>query len=690
MIPPQPLNWNMNPLAFNVGNVTDHSLLLGPAERADVLVDFSQFAGQTLIMYNDAAAAFPAIDPRYDYYTGNPDQTSEGGTPSTQPGFGPNTRAIMQVRVGSGVSVGNPLDGVTVTYGGSDYASAPDVVFTGGTPTTPAIGQAYGAIDHAAIVSGGYGYNTIPTVTFSAPQMPGGVTATGYAVIGGGGRVTAIVVTNKGNGYTSAPSVSFSNVGAIVSAVAASALTITGVSLLNPGAGYQSKPSVALVGGSGYGAMAVAILQAGPGYDMDTLKAVFAKTVDKRGVFEVAQHPIIVPQAAYNSAYNTSFPTDQPTQYIGLQDFSKTFLSHTLASLTLVSGGAGYPVSSTQPVVITGGGGSSAVATATIDASGAVTELTLVDPGNGYTSAPTVSIPGGTTDAVATATVALVTDIKFQPKAIHDEMNAAFDPVYGRMSGNLGLELPITNALTQNLVLYGYASPPVEVLRDSITPLGTLEDGTQIWKVTHNGVDTHPIHFHLFDVQLVNRVAWDAAMLPPEPNELGWKETVRMNPLEHCIVAIRPRSPVLPFDIPNSNRLIDVTQPVDYPLMGGALGWLDPLGNAAPVVNHMVNFGWEYVWHCHILSHEEMDMMHAMSFATKPKAPSTLTGTRFVGPNRINLTWVNNSLGATGYRIERASDANFTTGLVTNNIIGVVTSYNDTNGSFQLALTTTG
>ena len=37
-----------------------HSLLLAPAERADVIVDFSQFAGKTLILYNDAPAAFPA------------------------------------------------------------------------------------------------------------------------------------------------------------------------------------------------------------------------------------------------------------------------------------------------------------------------------------------------------------------------------------------------------------------------------------------------------------------------------------------------------------------------------------------------------------------------------------------------------------------------------------------------------
>ena len=40
-----------------------HSLLLAPAERADVIVDFSKFAGKTLILYNDAPAAFPARVP---------------------------------------------------------------------------------------------------------------------------------------------------------------------------------------------------------------------------------------------------------------------------------------------------------------------------------------------------------------------------------------------------------------------------------------------------------------------------------------------------------------------------------------------------------------------------------------------------------------------------------------------------
>ena len=84
---------------IQVLNVKEHALLLGPAERADVIVDFSQFAGSTLILYNDSPAPIPANDLRVDYYTGNPDNTDTGGTFSTIPGYGPNTRTVMQFRV---------------------------------------------------------------------------------------------------------------------------------------------------------------------------------------------------------------------------------------------------------------------------------------------------------------------------------------------------------------------------------------------------------------------------------------------------------------------------------------------------------------------------------------------------------------------------------------------------------------
>jgi FtsP/CotA-like multicopper oxidase with cupredoxin domain len=437
VIPSRPITWNLNATTFNAGNVDQHSLLLGTAERADVIVDFSQYPGATLILYNDAPAAFPAADPRYDYYTNNPDQTEEGGAPSTQPGHGPNTRTIMQIRVS----------------------------------------------------------NATPDATF----------------------------------------------------------------------------------------------------DLDVLKTIFAKTGAKRGVFEASQDPILIPQAAYNSAYNvTNLPADAAAAYVQLQEFSKTF----------------------QP----------------IDA-------------NGVLQAP-VTLP-------------------IEPKALQDEMGEVYDMGYGRMSGMLGLEFPVTSSAFNQFVVYGYASPPVELIKGtanlSTTPIGSLNDGTQIWKITHNGVDTHTIHTHLYSVQLVNRVAWDGGLIPPDPNELGWKETFRVNPLEHTIVALRPNTPapsLVPFEVPNSVRLIDPTMPEGAALMPPPPnGWFDPLGNPiAEVTNHYVNFGWEYVYHCHILAHEEMDMMHAVAFAVPPKAPSNLTGNLLgSGANRrVVLNWNDNSTTETGFTVQRA------------------------------------
>ena len=160
--------------------------------------------------------------------------------------------------------------------------------------------------------------------------------------------------------------------------------------------------------------------------------------------------------------------------------------------------------------------------------------------------------------------------VKIEPKAIHDEMNSAAFDEFGRMSANMGLEVvPATPAL-QNIVLYPYVNPPTELIDATnlpdpsgvdVTPISRADDGTQIWKITHNGVDTHPLHFHLYDVQLLNRVTWDNIISPPDANELGWKDTVRVSPLEDTIVALRPVLPVLPFELPNSIRLLNPMTP---------------------------------------------------------------------------------------------------------------------------------
>lgn len=440
VIPPQHITWVTDPTVFNAGNVDRHSLLIGPAERADVIVDFSAFAGKTLILYNDAPAAFPARDPRYDYYTGNADLRDTGGAPTTLPGYGPNTRTVMQIKV-------------------ADIAPA-------------------------------------------------------------------------------------------------------------------------------------------PAFAMVPLQTAFAHKADGSGVFESSQHPIIVGQGAYNTAYGTSFHNSGPLDgFARITDFSLTF--DTLSGVRM-------------------------------------------------------------------------NNFPFQPKAIQDEMGEAFEQEYGRMSGNLGLEVPLTQAgVAQNLILYPYVNPASELINASalpyamdlnnpgykVQPISMADDGTQIWKITHNGVDTHPIHFHLFDVQLVNRVGWDGIIRPPDANELGWKDTLRVSPLEDTIVALRPIIPVVPFDLPNSVRPLNPMMPLGSTLMFNSTDAnADPTG---PIVNELVNFGWEYVWHCHILSHEEMDMMRPISVAVPPKSPTGLSGTVTAsGTNRlVVLTWTDNSANETGFVIRRALTA---------------------------------
>jgi hypothetical protein len=243
------------------------------------------------------------------------------------------------------------------------------------------------------------------------------------------------------------------------------------------------------------------------------------------------------------------------------------------------------------------------------------------------------------------------------------------------MSGNLGLEAPNAQAGQQNLILYPFVNPSSENLKGvelppgaTVTPIASATDGTQLWKVTHNGVDTHPIHFHLFHVQLINRVGWDGIIRKPDLNELGWKDTVRISPLEDTIVAVRPVIPKAPFGIEDSVRPLNPAMPIGSPL---GFNNTDANGNpiTPPITNQMVSFGWEYVWHCHILSHEEMDMMRPMTVSvsrTLPRAP-VVTYTRNGG---VVLTWTDGTpvtpdLGPTwgnpaaevGYRIERADVA---------------------------------
>ena len=71
-----PSDHPFDPVRHNAHDTTGYSLVLAGAERADVLIDFSDCGGESFILYNDALSPFPDGGDDVDYYTGSLD--SEG------------------------------------------------------------------------------------------------------------------------------------------------------------------------------------------------------------------------------------------------------------------------------------------------------------------------------------------------------------------------------------------------------------------------------------------------------------------------------------------------------------------------------------------------------------------------------------------------------------------------------------
>jgi hypothetical protein len=113
-----------------------------------------------------------------------------------------------------GTQIGSKVQQVYITNPGFGYTVNPGIVFISIPPNT-GIGAAAttrisdGVVGIVTISSGGSGYTTTPTVTFSSPGI--GTTATGIAVVSAAGSITNIYVTNGGSGYTSPPTVTISN-----------------------------------------------------------------------------------------------------------------------------------------------------------------------------------------------------------------------------------------------------------------------------------------------------------------------------------------------------------------------------------------------------------------------------------------------------------------------------------------------
>jgi spore coat protein A, manganese oxidase len=109
---------------------------------------------------------------------------------------------------------------------------------------------------------------------------------------------------------------------------------------------------------------------------------------------------------------------------------------------------------------------------------------------------------------------------------------------------------------------------------EPVTENPTL-DSVEIWSLINLTEDSHPIHLHLVRFQILDRRPFDvftylndrelrytAAAIPPDANEAGWKDVVRADP-----------------------------------------------GMVTRIVIRFEGFVGRYVWHCHVLEHEDYEMM---------------------------------------------------------------------------------
>ncbi len=437
VIPNQPVTYRYDRRDPTVLNVDRHALLLAPGEQADVLVDFATVApGTTVILYNDAPAPLPGLDPRYDHHTDAPDRTAEGGTPPSRPGYGPNTRTLLQFRVG-------------------------------GTPA--------------------------------------------------------------------------------------------------------------------------------PRYDLSRLRDRLPRA------YAASQRPPIVPQPAYDPAFGT-------------RTAGETTVPVHATTVRFTPAGAGGPV--LLPLAV---------------------------------------------------------------KAVQQ----VFEPGHGRLTGRLGVGHPLGGPLAPAVLPLGPADPATEVVHvsDPATPVGAPADGTQLWRIRGAGRQTQAIRLDGVDLQLVNRVGWDGTLRPPEDNELGWKQVVRVNPREDVVVALRPVPPPLPFKIGDSVRLLDPGRPAGARTGSTPVSPVD--GRPALVVNQLANLGWEYRWHSQLAGHRDQGMSRPLVLRVAPKAPTGLTATPAPGSATalpaITLAWTGNGSrpAATSHLLQRATDPTFTEGLTAITVAAAATRYTD-------------
>jgi spore coat protein A len=179
-----------------------------------------------------------------------------------------------------------------------------------------------------------------------------------------------------------------------------------------------------------------------------------------------------------------------------------------------------------------------------------------------------------------------VMQFRVSANATHDAsvMPAALRPV-ARMAESLAVQNRVLSLIEWDepggnpmIVLLNEAHWNMPVTEKPV--LNTVE----IWNLVNMTDDSHPIHLHLVRFQVLERRSFDQAIfqdekrvvytgpsVPPDPNEMGWKDTVPAHP-----------------------------------------------GMVTRIIAKFEGYPGRYVWHCHILEHEDNEMMRPFDVVAAP------------------------------------------------------------------------
>lgn len=242
-------------------------------------------------------------------------------------------------------------------------------------------GASFGLTDQSfAVTSGTQTYSVAPKVTISGGGAIADATAT--AVLDASGLVTGIKIVNPGSGYFSAPTLSFSGGTVLVAGTAPTATgNTTNFKDLSDTFGVTAQ-SFTIASGTQTYSVAPTVTISGGGAKVD---ATASASINASGLVNAIT--ITDPGRGYTSAPTLTFSG-------GTVLAAGTAPSAEGNAANFVDLARTYSVAPT--VTITGGGATSAPTATAVLINGKIAGISVSNPGNGYTSAPTAAFSGGT------------------------------------------------------------------------------------------------------------------------------------------------------------------------------------------------------------------------------------------------------------------------------------------------------